>query len=288
MITTAISKMFGIKHPIIGAPMFLVSGPELVAAVSNAGGLGTMPSLNGRSHDDFVELLRQIEQQTQKPYGINLILKDNPRLEEDLQACLQHRVALLITSLGDPTHIIERAHSSGTKVFCDVTNKRHADKAAAAGADGLVAVCAGAGGHAGTLSPLVFIPWLVDTYDIPVAAAGGIADGRGLAASLTLGAAAAYIGTRLVASSEALAPPEYQRMIVQSLAEDVEYTPEVTGVPCNFLKPSLNALRQGEVKQNSRYKEIWTAGHNVALIDSVRSAREIVQDMARQAQALVA
>jgi len=280
---TAFTKLLGVELPIIGAPMFLVSGPALVAAVSNAGGLGTLPSLNARSAEAFDELLDEIEQLTDRPYGINLILKDNQRLEQDLATCLDHRVAMLITSLGDPTAVTAAAHASGVKVFSDVTSMRHARKAVTAGVDGLIAVCAGAGGHAGALSPAVLIPWLVDTFDVPIAAAGGLADGRGLAAALALGAAAAYVGTRLIATRESLAVDSFKQLVVDVDADQVEYTPEVTGVPCNFLTPSLEAFRRGEIGADQRYKEIWSAGQTVALVREVAPAADVITGMAREA-----
>jgi len=285
---TAFTKMFDVDHPVIGAPMFLVSGPALVAAVSNAGGLGTLPSLNGLAAEDFVAMLDEIERLTDRPYGVNLVLKDNPRLEADLAACFDHRVALIITSLGDPAPVVEAAHARGIKVFCDVTSMRHARKAAAGGADGLIAVCVGAGGHAGLLSPAVLVPWLADSFDLPVAMAGGVADGRGLAAALALGASAAYVGTRLVASRESIAPDAFKQLVVDVDAEQVEYTPEVTGVHCNFLKPSLEAFRRGEVGADQRYVKIWSAGQTVALVHEETPAGVIVEQMARDARRCLA
>lgn len=284
MLQTAFTEMFGVEHPIIGAPMFLVSGPDLVAAVSNAGGLGTLPSLNARHGDELGPLLDAVERRTERPYGVNLVLKDNARLEADLATCLDHRVALIITSLGDPAPVVEAAHARGVKVFCDVTTQRHARKAVQGGADGLIAVCAGAGGHAGRISPAVLVPWLVDSFALPVVAAGGMADGRGLAAALALGASAAYVGTRLVASQESMAPEAFKQMIVDVDAEQVEYTDEVTGVPCSFLRPSLEAFRRGEIGADRRYREIWSAGQVVSLVRTIAPAGDIVREMARDAR----
>ncbi|MFH1809189.1 MAG: nitronate monooxygenase [Pseudomonadota bacterium] len=284
---TAFTEMFELSLPVVGAPMFLVSGPALVAAVSQAGGLGTLPSLNGRSSQDFAALLDEVEGLTDRPYGVNLILKDNPRLEADLETCLQHRVRMLITSLGDPTQVVERAHARGVKVFCDVVSVRHAAKAAAAGADGLIAVSAGAGGHAGAISALVLVPLLVQRFGLPVLAAGGIVDGRGLAAALCLGASAAYIGTRLIACPESQASDAYQQAVLDADIDDVEYTPEVTGVSANFLRATVDAMRRGEIGPEKRYKNIWSAGQDVALIADRPPAGELVQGMVREASALL-
>ena len=280
---TAFTEMFELSLPVVGAPMFIVSGPELVAAVSNAGGLGTLPSLNGRSSQDFAAILDEIERRTDRPFGVNLILKDNPRLEPDLEFCLQHRVRLLVTSLGDPSAAVARAHSQGVKVFCDVINPRHAAKAAAAGADGLIAVCAGAGGHAGTISPLVLVPLLVERFGLPVLAAGGIVDGRGLAAALCLGASAAYVGTRLIACPEANAEPAYQQAVIDAGLDDVEYTPEVTGVPASFMRSTVEAMRRGEIGPDKRFKHIWSAGQDVALIREQKPAGELLRSMVDEA-----
>lgn len=243
--------------------------------------------MNGRSAEDFATLLDEVETRTRLPYGVNLILKDNPRLNADLATCLAHRVALIITSLGDPARVVEAAHARGVKVFCDVTTMRHARKAVASGADGLIAVCAGAGGHAGQISPFVLVPWLASEFDIPVAAAGGIADGRGLAAALTLGAEAAYVGTRFIASSEAIVVDDYRDAVLRGDVDDVEYTPEVTGVPCNFLKVSVEAMRRGEIGPEQRFKNIWSAGQTVALCSSVQTASAIVRGMVSDAQQIL-
>jgi nitronate monooxygenase len=284
---TAFTELLDLRLPVVGAPMFIVSGPALVAAVSNAGGLGTLPSLNGRSSADFGELLDEVERRTDRPYGVNLILKDNPRLEPDLECCLQHRVRLLITSLGDPSAVVAAAHARGVKVFCDVINLRHAAKAAAAGADGLIAVCAGAGGHAGTISPMVLVPLLVERFGLPVLAAGGIVDGRGLAAALCLGASAAYVGTRLIACPEASAEPAYQQAVLDAELDDVEYTPEVTGVHASFLRATVEAMRRGEIGPDKRFKHIWSAGQDVALIRAQRPAGELVRAMVDEAAAIL-
>lgn len=289
MIATAITRMLEIRYPVLAAPMFLISNVEMLVAVGEAGGLASVPSLNYRSSDQFREAIRTLKQRTTAPFGVNLILLGNPRLEADLRICLEERVPLLITSLGNPQPVIEAAHAHGARVFCDVTNAHHAKKAEAAGADAVIAVSAGAGGHAGTLSPMALIPYLVEQLRIPVVAAGAISDGRGLAAALALGAQAAYMGTRFIASQEAPAAAAYKEMILAARPDDIVYSPEVSGHPANFLGSSLEAFRasrQGEAAdapvQPSAWKDVWSAGHGVGTIDRVESCREIVEGVVAQ------
>ncbi|MEB3285041.1 MAG: nitronate monooxygenase [Candidatus Sericytochromatia bacterium] len=282
MTETAITQMFGVRFPVIAAPMFLVSNVEMIVAVGEAGGIGTAPALNFRTTEAFREAVREIKQRTNAPFGINLILLNNPRLKEDLTVCLEERVPLIITSLGDPTSVIAAAHAHGSRVFCDVVNVRHAAKAKAAGADALVAVAAGAGGHAGTTTPFVLIPWLRREVGLPVVAAGGLADGGTLAAAMALGADAGYFGTRFIASTEAPVPPEFKDAICSASPEDIVYTPEVTGHPANFLKDSLEKWRtadQAGQSEMKRWRDVWSAGHTVGLIQRVRPCAEIVQDI---------
>lgn len=280
MSDTPITRMLGIRYPILAAPMFLVSNVAMVAATSAAGGLGAFPALNFRTTDALREAIRAIKQQTDKPFGVNLILLQNERLVADLTVCLEEGVPLLITSLGDPTQVIQHAHAHGAKVFCDVTTLRHAQKCEAAGADAVIAVSAGAGGHAGRISPFVLIPYLARSLSIPVVAAGGISDGRGVAAAIALGAGAAYLGTRFIATRESPAPDDYKAMILQSSPEDIEYSPEVSGHPANFLRPSLEAFRaqkqDGSDHSPSAWKDVWSAGQGVGLIEDVPSCADLM------------
>lgn len=283
-IETALTRMLGIRYPIVAAPMFLVSSPEMVAAVGNAGGLGTMPALNFRTTDEFRAALKRVRELTDAPVGVNLILLGNERLEADLRVCLEEGVAVIITSLGDPTRVIEAAHAHGAKVFCDVVSARHAAKAAAAGADALVAVAAGAGGHAGTTTPFVLIPQLKALTGLPVLAAGGLADGAGLAAAIALGADGGYFGTRFIASEEAPVPDAFKQAICQATPEDIEYTPEVTGHPANFLKGSLATYREAQASGDAgalkRWRDVWSAGQTVGLIGAVSPCADIVAEVA--------
>lgn len=282
MSQTAITKMLGLRYPIVAAPMFLVSNVEMIVAVGEAGGIGTAPALNFRSTEAFREAVREIKRRTNAPFGINLILLNNPRLRDDLMVCLEERVPLLITSLGDPTPVIESAHARGIRVFCDVVNVRHAAKAKGAGADALVAVAAGAGGHAGGVTPFVLVPWLRREVGLPVVAAGGLADGATLAAALALGADAGYFGTRFIASAEAPVGDDFKTAICAASPEDIVYTPDVTGHPANFLKDSLERWRTADQTGQSelkRWKDVWSAGQTVGLIHRVQPCAEIVRDI---------
>ncbi|RYZ69804.1 MAG: nitronate monooxygenase, partial [Proteobacteria bacterium] len=188
-IDTDFTKLMNCTLPIIGAPMFLVSNVEMVVAVSEAGGVGTFPALNYRPIEAYRDAVKQMRARTSKPFGVNIIVnKSNTRQADDVRYALEGGVNLFITSLGSPASVIREAHKQGAKVFCDVTNLEHALKVQDLGADGVIAVGAGAGGHAGPISPLVLVPWLREKLSIPVIAAGGIANGAQIAASLALGA----------------------------------------------------------------------------------------------------
>lgn len=285
-IKTVFSEMMGIDYPIVAAPMFLVSYPDLVVAASEAGGLGTFPAHNYRTNDELVEGLKEIKSRTDRPFGVNLSLRGNPRLEEDLPTLLEAEVALIITSLGDPTAIIQAAKGTRTRVFSDVINQRHADKVARTGVDGLVAVAYGAGGHAGRISPFVLGPWLKKIYGLPVLCAGGISDGRGLAAALALGMDAVYVGTRFIATSESPADEKYKRAIVEANPEDIEYTDRVSGVHGNYIRSSIPAdLGPPQAERRKRPTGIFSAGQGVGLIDDLLSCGEVIEQMVAQYEA---
>lgn len=290
-IKTRVSEMLGIEYPIIGAPMFLVSYPDLVCAVSNAGGIGAMPALNYRTTDELRRGLAEIRARTQKPIGINLILhkEHNPRWAEQFAVCLEFKVELLITSLGSPRSIIKEAKSVGAKVFCDVTTLKHANIVAKAGADALIAVAQGAGGHAGAISPFALIPYLkAEIPDLPVVAAGAISTGRQMAAAFALGADAVYVGTRLIATPEAQAYDEYKQMLIDSAPEEIIYSAKISGIPANWLKRSIDKLDKdfkpeaGLSVDAKSWKEVWSAGHGVAQIKDIRPAAEIIRSMVEE------
>lgn len=288
--STPLSRKLGLDYPLVCAPMFLISNKEMVSAAAKAGILGAMPSLNARTHEEFREVLAWIARSTDRAYGINLTIKltEPGRLEQDLEACLEHRVPVIITSYGNPTEIAERAHAAGSLVFHDVIGLTHAKKAAAAGVDAIIAVTAGAGGHAGTISPYVLIPHLKEEVKRPIIAAGCISGGQQVAASLALGADLAYMGTRFIASTECGAPERFKDLVVQSSPEDIVYTDIVSGVHANFLRQTLpEGVRspeefQAKVKSGElrRWKDVWSAGQGVAQIRDIRPIQEIVAEVA--------
>lgn len=308
-IVTAFTEDFGIKYPIVSAPMFLVSNVDMVVASSEAGGLGTFPALNFRPIEKYHEAICEIKSKTKKPFGINIIVQEsNKYYKEQLDIALRENVALIITSLGNPKDLIKKAHKVGTKVYCDVVGLRHAKKVAGLGADGVIAVGSGAGGHAGDISPFALIPHLVDHLRIPVLAAGSIVDGRGMAAAFSLGASAAYMGTRFIASKECAASHDYKDAILKAKPEDIVNTHRVDGFPGNFIKtPALEKLGLensfledlisknnkakkwlafsraakslfGDPKGKASYQTVFSAGHGAGLIEKVESIQEIIFD----------
>lgn len=314
-IETPFTKMMNIQYPIIGAPMFLVSNADMVVAVSEAGGIGTVPSLNYRPEEKFVEALKEIKSRTKKPIGVNIIVnKSNTRAPKDLKACLDHGVELFITSLGSPKEVIQEAHKQGAKVICDVINLEHAKKVQDMGADGVIAVGAGAGGHAGPISPIVLISWLQKKLDIPVIAAGGIADGATMASMLTLGASAVSVGTRFIASKEAKIEQSYKDAVVNSSPEDIVMTTRLSGTPAavirtpyiekmgldlpwylkilkdqkmtkKYIVPLIHFLGSKALEEAATgpsWKTVWSAGQSVGLIDDILSCEEIVQKLVRE------
>ncbi|GGB80717.1 hypothetical protein GCM10011352_03020 [Marinobacterium zhoushanense] len=285
-----------LKLPLVAAPMFLVSGPELVIETCKAGVIGTFPALNERTSDGFEHWLDCIEgalaeTENPAPFGVNLIVhQTNPRLRQDLELIVKHRVPLVITSLGAVREVVDAVHSYGGLVFHDVTNIRHARKAAEAGVDGLIAVCAGAGGHAGTLSPFALIGEIRQFFTGTVLLSGCISSGRDIATARMLGADLAYAGTRFINTRESLADAGYKQMISECAAADIVYTPKVSGVPANFMQPSLAKagldgdcagptqlnMDQDEAKA---WKNIWSAGQGVGAINDQPPVAELIQRM---------
>jgi nitronate monooxygenase len=297
--------------PVIGAPMFIVSGPELVVAQCTSGVIGSFPALNARPKGALDEWLSRIREELEAhrarhpeaevaPFAVNQIIHaSNDRLDHDLDLCVRHEVPLVITSLRAPGGIVEPIRRYGGLVFHDVTTVRHAEKALEAGVDGLVLVCAGAGGHAGVLSPFALVAEVRRFYDGPIALSGAIATGRAILAARALGADFAYVGTRFIASVEANADERYKRMIVESSAADVVYTPYFSGVPANYLRPSIAAagldpdalgrpVAAGPDFGSTRVKawrDVWGAGQGVGSIDDVRPVRDIVARLASEYEA---
>lgn len=284
--------------PVVAAPMFLVSGTEIVIACCKAGIVGTFPALNQRSSDGLEKWLEIIsENLTNKdaPYGVNLIVhKTNPRVQPDLDICIKYKVPLIITSLGAIADLVDEVHSYGGVVFHDVTTVRHAQKAAEAGCDGLILVCAGAGGHAGTINPFALLPEIRNFFKGTILLAGSISDGRSIAAAQMLGADLAYLGTRFIATHESKAPDAFKEMLVNSSAKDIMYTPAISGIPGNFLRPSLEVAgfdpdklpikkadqaEFGEQMQEERkaWRDVWSAGQGVGQIDDIPNAQDLVE-----------
>jgi nitronate monooxygenase len=291
--------------PVIGSPMFIVSGPELVIAQCKAGVVGSFPALNARPKEALDEWLTQIEDELDAarkahperriaPYAVNQIVHaSNDRLEHDIEVCVRHKVPIIITSLRAPDDVVRHVHEYGGVVFHDVINVRHAQKAVEAGVDGLILVCAGAGGHAGTLSPFALVPEVRRMFDGPIILSGSIANGAAVLAAEALGADFAYIGTRFIATREARAADEYKEAIIESSAGDIVYTPLFTGVHGNYLKKSIVAagldplnlptadkttmnFSSGGGSKAKAWRDIWGAGQGVGQIDDAPAAADLV------------
>ena len=278
-----------LSAPIIAAPMFLVSGPDLVVEACRSGIVGTFPALNQRTTGGYETWLAEIEGRLAAsgdkvaPFGVNLIVhKTNTRLAADLEVTVRRQVPLVITSLGAARQVVDDIHAYGGLVFHDVINIKHARKAAEAGVDGLIAVAAGAGGHAGTLSPFALVDEIRGFFNRTIVLSGAISHGRQLAAARLMGADLAYVGTRFIATEESLAPPGFKEMITRSGAADIVYTPAISGVSGNFLRESIvaagrdpdnlaidanSALHlEGEAKA---WKDVWSAGQGVGGIRDI-------------------
>jgi len=237
--------------PVIGAPMFIVSTPKLVIAQCKAGIVGSFPALNARPASQLDEWLAQITEELGKaaranpqakiaPYAVNQIVhSSNNRLEADVALCVKHQVPIIITSLRPPAEVVSAVHAYGGLVFHDVINLRHAEKAAAQGVDGIIAVCAGAGGHAGLLSPFALVKQIREVYPGTIILSGAMSSGADVLAARALGADLAYLGTRFIATDEGNAPPEYKQMLIDSAAEDIVYTSLFSGVNGNYLRGSV-------------------------------------------------
>ncbi len=291
--------------PVIGSPLFLVSGPELVIAQCKAGIIGSFPALNARPQHVLEEWIVRIKTELAKyqaenpdakvaPFAVNQICHgSNDRLADDMATCVKHEVPIIITSLRPPAELVEAAHSYGGLVYHDVINVRHAKKAVEQGVDGLILVCAGAGGHAGALSPFALLREVKEWFDGTVILSGAIGDGHAVAASLALGADFAYMGTRFIATQEANADPEYKKMLEESAAADIVYSSLFTGVHGNYLKPSIsNAgmdpdnlpsadkssmnFGSGGNTKSKAWKDIWGSGQGIGRIYDSPPVSELV------------
>ena len=297
--------------PLIGSPMFIASRPELVIEQCKAGIIGAFPALNARPAHVLDEWLTRIKSELAEyaaanpgakvaPYAVNQIAhSSNDRLAHDMEACVRHQVPLIITSLRPPREIVEAAHSYGGLVFHDVISVRHARKAAEQGVDGIIVVCAGAGGHAGMASPFALVREVREFFDGTIVLSGAMTSGADVLAAQALGADMAYIGTRFLATTEANVPDDYKQMILDSSSDEVVYTSLFTGVKGNYLARSVTAagmdaanlpeadkskmdFGSGGNTEKKAWRDIWSAGQGVGNIHEVLPTRELVARMVRE------
>ncbi len=300
--------------PIIGAPLFIISNPRLVIAQCTAGVIGSMPSLNARPASQLDEWLAEITEtlaawdrdhpeRPAAPFAINQIVhKSNDRLEHDLEVCAKYKVPIVITSLGARVDVNEAVHAWGGVVLHDIINNAFAHKAVEKGADGLIAVAAGAGGHAGVKSPFALVQEIREWFDGPLALSGAIGSGAGVLAALAAGADFAYIGSAFIATEEARASDAYKQCIVESNSDDIVYSSLFTGVHGNYLKPSIRAAGMdpdalpesdpskmnfggGEGSKSKAWKDIWGCGQGIGAVKSVLPAAELVARLVSEMQA---
>lgn len=284
---------------VVASPMFIVSGTKLVIECCKNGIVGTFPALNGRTSEAFEEMLREVTSELEKfeqetgikpaPFGVNIIVnKTNPRVMPDLELCVKYKVPLVITSLGAVKELVDAVHGYGGLVFHDIIKKRHAEKAAEAGVDGLICVAVGAGGHAGTANPFALVAEIKSFFKGAILLAGSLDTGSDILAAQTIGADFAYMGTRFIATQECLAQGEYKQMVVESGIDDIIYTDGVSGVHANFLKKSILKanINIDEKKEedfskmtgehSKAWKDIWSAGHGSTNIKDVPTVAELV------------
>lgn len=294
--------------PVVAAPMFIVSGPELVIAQCKAGVVGSFPALNARPQSQLDLWLTRIRAeldayaaahpgQPVAPFAVNQIVHaSNVRLRQDMETCARHRVPIVITSLRPPNEVVEAVHAWGGIVWHDVISVRHARKAIEAGVDGLILVCAGAGGHAGALSPFALLQEVRSFYDGPLLLSGAIATGRAVLAAQTAGADLAYVGTRFIATEEANAVEAYKRMLVEGAADDIVTSSLFTGVSGNYLKPSIaaagldpDALPEADKtamnfggSEAKAWRDVWGAGQGLGAIRDAPPVAAVVDRMRKE------
>ena len=300
-----------LKIPVVGAPLFIVSGPELVISQCKAGIVGSFPALNARPQEVLdewiIRIKEELDQHNQEnpdqpaaPFAVNQICHaSNDRLMQDMESCVRHEVPIIITSLRPPLEMVKAAHSYGGVVFHDVINVKHARKAAEQGVDGLILVCAGAGGHAGTHSPFALVREVKEWFDGTILLSGSISDGYSVASALALGADLAYIGTRFVATKEANADQRYKDMLIASSASDIVYSSLFTGVHGNYLKPSIEKagldpdnlpgadkskmnFGSGGNTKSKAWKDIWGSGQGIGSIKDNPTVKDLVNELTKQ------
>lgn len=300
-----------LRLPAVAAPMFIISNPKMVIAQCRAGIVGSFPSLNARSTEILDEWLTEITEalaahnaanpeRPAAPYAVNLIVhRSNTRLEQDVEICIRHNVPIIITSLGARPEINDAIHSYGGIVFHDIINLTHARKALEKGADGLIAVCAGAGGHAGTLSPFALVQEIRQFFDGPLLLSGAIAHGRSVLAAEAMGADLAYAGSVFIATEEANAAPEYKQCLVEATADDIIYTNLFTGIHGNYLRQSIEAagldpknlptsdpsrmnFGSGGNQAAKAWRDIWGCGQGIGVINKVETVASVVNRMEQE------
>lgn len=297
-----------LRIPVIGSPMFIISNPELVIEQCKAGIVGSMPALNARPSSQLDEWLHQITEELEAynkenpdrpaaPFAINQIVhRSNKRLEEDMELCVKYKVPIIITSLGAVKEVNDATHSYGGIVLHDVINNRFAHSAIDKGADGLIAVAAGAGGHAGAKSPFALIQEIREWFDGPLALSGSIATGDAILAAQAMGADFAYIGSPFIATEEARATEEYKKMIVESNSDDIIYSNYFTGVHGNYLAPSIekagldphNLPESDPTKMNfgdksyKAWRDIWGSGQGIGVIKEVVKAKDYIDRLEKE------
>ena len=292
-----------LRLPVFAAPMFLISGPDLVIAACKAGIIGAFPTPNARSIDQLDEWMTRIARETSgaAPWCANLVThRSNARLPEDLALVAKHRPPFVVTALGSPKPAVAVVEGYGGKVFADVTTVTLAKKAVAAGAHGLACICAGAGGHTGALSPFAFVSAVREFFDGPVIIGGGITDGAGVAGALAAGADAVYMGTRFIATHESMAPQAYRDMVVAAQIEDLLVSAGITGTPASWLKPSLiangldpdnmpdapnRAYDSGQSFKGKRWADVWSAGQGVGAVHAVEPVARVVDRLENEFRA---
>lgn len=303
-----------LRLPLIAAPMFIVSVPKLVIAQCTAGVVGSFPALNARPQEQLEQWITEIKgalaeyadvhpDEPVAPFAVNQIVhQSNSRVYADMETCVKHEVPIIITSLRPPDDIVKAVHEYGGLVFHDVISLRHAHKAMEQGVDGIIAVCAGAGGHAGTLSPFALVKEIRREFDGVIILSGCMSSGGDILAAQAIGADLAYVGTRFIATDEANAPPAYKEMIVDGKAADIVYSSLFSGVHGNYLKNSVanagfdpdNLPEGSKEKMNfakrddnvaKAWRDIWSAGQGVGSIDSVLPARDLVLRMQQEYEA---
>ena len=300
---------FKLRIPVVGSPMFTISNPKLVVNQCKSGIIGSFPALNAREPETLEDWIKKIKDDLEDykfnnpdkivaPYAVNQIChKSNKRLISDMETCVEQKVPIIITSLRPPDDIIDAAHSYGGIVYHDVISVRHAEKAAEIGVDGLILVCAGAGGHAGTLSPFALLREVKEWFKGTILLSGSIGDGNSIASALALGADLAYIGSRFIATSEANADEVYKKMILDSSAKDIVYSSFFSGVHGNYLRGSIERsgldpdnLEDGNKNQMTfsnpnkpkTWKDIWGSGQGIGRVSEITSTEKVVDQLEKE------